>query len=126
MKMKNKIILLISIFLLSFGANAQLDRSIMPKGGPTPKISLKTPKEFKLKNGIKVLVVEDHKLPRVSYSLRIDNGPILEGDKAGVLSVISAMLGNGTTTIAKDDFNEEIDFLGANVNIGFGLVLQVH
>ena len=120
MKMKNKIILLISIFLLSFGANAQLDRSIMPKGGPTPKISLKTPKEFKLKNGIKVLVVEDHKLPRVSYSLRIDNGPILEGDKAGVLSVISAMLGNGTTTIAKDDFNEEIDFLGANVNIGFG------
>jgi zinc protease len=118
--MKNKIILLISIFLLSFGANAQLDRSIMPKGGPTPKISLKTPKEFKLKNGIKVLVVEDHKLPRVSYSLRIDNGPILEGDKAGVLSVISAMLGNGTTTIAKDDFNEEIDFLGANVNIGFG------
>jgi|TARA_B110000093_G_scaffold105517_1_gene113396 zinc protease len=118
--MKNKIILLISIFLLSFGANAQLDRSIMPKGGPTPKISLKTPKEFKLKNGIKVLVVEDHKLPRVSYSVRIDNGPILEGDKAGVLSIISAMLGNGTTTISKDEFNEEIDFLGANVNIGFG------
>ena len=118
--MKNKIILLISIFLLSFGANAQLDRSIMPKGGPTPKISLKTPKEFKLKNGIKVLGVEDHKLPRVSYSVRIDNGPILEGDKAGVLSIISAMLGNGTTTISKDEFNEEIDFLGANVNIGFG------
>ena len=118
--MKNKIILLISIFLLSFGVNAQLDRSIMPKGGPTPKISLKTPKEFKLKNGIKVLVVEDHKLPRVSYSVRIDNGPILEGDKAGVLSIISAMLGNGTTTISKDEFNEEIDFLGANVNIGFG------
>ena len=118
--MKIKIILLISIFLLSFGANAQLDRSIMPKGGPAPKISLKTPKEFKLKNGVKVLVVEDHKLPRVSYSLRIDNGPILEGEKAGVLSVISAMLGNGTTTIAKDEFNEEIDFLGANVNIGFG------
>ena len=92
----------------------------MPKGGPTPKISLKTPKEFKLKNGIKVLVVEDHKLPRVSYSVRIDNGPILEGDKAGVLSIISAMLGNGTTTISKDEFNEEIDFLGANVNIGFG------
>jgi predicted Zn-dependent peptidase len=29
------------------------------------------------------------------------------------------MLGNGTTSIEKDVFNEEIDYLGANVSIGF-------
>ena len=28
------------------------------------------------------------------------------------------MLGNGTTTIPKDDFNEEVDFLGARLNFG--------
>ena len=117
--MKNRIILLITTMLISFSVSAQLDRSIQPVGGPTPKIKLDKPKEFKLKNGIKVLVVENHKLPRVSYSLRIDGTPIVEGDKAGVLSILGQMLGNGTTSIEKDVFNEEIDYLGANVSIGF-------
>ena len=117
--MKNRIILLITTMLISFSVSAQLDRSIQPVGGPTPKIKLDKPKEFKLKNGIKVLVVENHKLPRVSYSLRIDGTPILEGEKAGVLSILGEMLGNGTTSIEKDVFNEEIDYLGASVSIGF-------
>ncbi|HJN54687.1 MAG TPA: pitrilysin family protein, partial [Flavobacteriaceae bacterium] len=104
---------------ISINVNAQLDRSIQPKGGPTPKIKLEKPQEFKLKNGIKVLVVENHKLPRVAYSLSIDNRPIIEGDKAGVTSLLGSILGNGTTTIPKDEFNEEIDFLGASLNIGF-------
>ncbi len=117
--MKRRIILLISVLIISINVNAQLDRSVQPKGGPTPKIKLDKPQEFKLKNGIKVLVVENHKLPRVSYSLRIDNNPIIEGDKAGVTSLLGSILGNGTTTIPKDEFNEEIDFLGASLNIGF-------
>ncbi|MCB0398478.1 MAG: insulinase family protein, partial [Winogradskyella sp.] len=79
---------------------------------------LEKPGEFKLDNGIEVLVVENHKLPRVSITLRIDNKPIAEGDKAGVSSILEAMLGNGTTNIPKDEFNDEIDFLGAN--LGFG------
>ena len=53
-----------------------------------------------------------------SFSLRIDNKPITEGKKAGVSSILAAMLGNGTTNISKDEFNDEIDFLGAN--LGFG------
>ena len=117
--MKRRIILLITALIISLNVSAQLDRSIQPKGGPTPKIKLEKPEEFKLKNGIKVLVVENHKLPRVSYSLRIDNNPIIEGEKAGVTSLLGSILGNGTTTISKDDFNEEIDFLGASLNIGF-------
>ena len=97
---------------------AQIDRSVQPKPGPSPKITLEKPQTFELKNGITVLVVENHKLPRLSISMRIDNGPIYEGDKSGVSSLLSAMLGNGTTSISKDDFNDEIDFLGAS--LGFG------
>ena len=37
----------------------------------------------------------------------------------GVTELLGAMLGNGTTTISKNDFNEEIDFLGARLNFGF-------
>lgn len=103
---------------MTFGVNAQIDRSQMPKAGPEPKISLEKPEEFKLKNGITVMVVENNKLPRVSYQLSIDNKPYVEGNKAGVSDLLSAMLGNGTKNISKDDFNEEVDFLGASINFG--------
>ena len=116
--MKTKISILITLFLLSVGITAQIDRSKQPQPGPAPKITLEVPGEFVLDNGMKVLVVENHKLPRVSYNLNIDNAPITEGDKAGVSSLLGSMLGNGTTTIAKDAFNEEIDFLGASLNFG--------
>ncbi len=119
MKMKLKISVLIVAFLMSVGASAQLDRSKMPEPGPAPKISLEKPQEFTLKNGLTVLVVENHKLPRVSYSLTIDNKPMTVGDKAGVESLIGSMLGNGTENISKDEFNEEVDFLGARLNFGF-------
>ena len=120
MKKMKKIILTITALIFTLNINAQLDRSIMPTGGPSPKIKLDKPKEFKLKNGIKVLVVENHKLPRINYSLRFDRKPIVEGEKAGVISLLGSMLGNGTTSISKDEFNEEVDFLGASVNVGFG------
>lgn len=116
--MKTKISILITLFLLSVGITAQIDRTKQPQPGPAPKITLEVPGEFVLDNGMKVLVVENHKLPRVSYNLNIDNAPITEGDKAGVSSLLGSMLGNGTTTIAKDAFNEEIDFLGASLNFG--------
>ncbi|AUC83168.1 pitrilysin family protein [Lacinutrix sp. Bg11-31] len=116
--MKTKITAIIALFLLSFSATAQIDRSVQPKPGPAPAITLEVPGEFELKNGLKVLVVENHKLPRVSYSLNIDNQPQVEGNIAGVSGILGAMLGNGTTSISKDAFNEEIDFLGAR--LGFG------
>ena len=116
--LKLKLVAFIGVAFIVFGANAQIDRSQMPEAGPEPKINLEKPKEYKLKNGITVMVVENNKLPRVSYQLSIDNKPYLEGEKAGVASLLSAMLGNGTTTITKDDFNEEVDFLGASINFG--------
>ena len=117
--MNTKLFAFTLLFLMTLGVTAQIDRSKQPKAGPEPQISLEVPGEFELKNGLKVLVVENHKLPRVSYSLRIDNKPIATGKKAGVESIIGSMLGNGTTSISKDDFNEEIDFLGASLNFGF-------
>ncbi|MCO4821004.1 MAG: insulinase family protein [Flavobacteriaceae bacterium] len=116
--MKFKLYILITFVITSFSVNAQIDRSKQPQPGPAPKINLQKPLEFQLANGLTVMVVENKKLPRVSYQLRIDNVPSLDGDKAGVSSILGAMLGNGTSTISKDDFNDEVDFLGANINFG--------
>ncbi|MBW2960367.1 insulinase family protein [Mesonia aestuariivivens] len=112
---------ILSIFIMCFmviGAQAQVDRSKQPEAGPAPKINLGKPRMFKLKNGLQVMVVENHKLPRVRASLMIDNMPHAEGKKLGVKSLYSAMMGNGTQSMSKDEYNEKIDFLGANVGFG--------
>ena len=88
----------------------------MPKPGPAPTVNLGKSNEFKLKNGLTVLVVENHKLPRVSATLTIDNPPFALGAKKGAESLLSEMLGTGTTTKSKDEFNKRIEFLGARVN----------
>jgi predicted Zn-dependent peptidase len=111
--MKKSIIILSSLFL-TLTMQAQ-DRT-QPKPGPAPKINIKKPETFSLPNGLKVLVVENHKLPRVSYSLTLDNMPYAEGNKKGVDDLTSSLIGNGSTKTSKDAFNEEVDFLGANIN----------
>ncbi len=97
---------------------AQIDRSKQPEPGPAPKINLADPNTFEMNNGIKVMVVENRKLPRVRIQLTLDNSPVLEGEKAGVSSLMASMLGNGSTNIPKDEFNEEVDFLGASISFG--------
>jgi predicted Zn-dependent peptidase len=115
--MKFNIITLFIACFLTTAAIAQVDRSKQPEPGPAPKINLGQPDEFTLNNGLKVLVVENHKLPRVSASLIIDNKPHTE-EKPATAALVSSLLGTGTENMSKDDFNEEIDFLGANVNFG--------
>jgi zinc protease len=111
--MKKSIIVLSGLFLTLI-MQAQ-DRS-QPKPGPAPIIKLKKPETFSLPNGLKVLVVENHKLPRVSFSLTLDNAPTVEGDKKGLDNLMGSLLGKGSMKIPKDVFNEETDFLGADLN----------
>lgn len=113
-----KIIFTLSLLCMAFGVYAQIDRSVMPEPGPAPEINLQEPNTFQLNNGLKVMVVENSKLPRVSIQLTIDNPPIKEGDKAGVSALTASLLGNGSKTIPKDEFNDEVDFLGARINFG--------
>ena len=109
-----KIVYIAACLFLTITMQAQ-DRT-QPKSGPSPTVNIKKPQSFTLKNGLKVLVVENSKLPRVTYSLTLDNPPYAEGNKKGVSDLLSSLLGSGTEKISKDDFNEEVDFLGANIN----------
>lgn len=97
-----------------------IDRSVRPTPGPAPKVNIGKPQTFTLDNGLKVMVVENNKLPRVSFNLVMDNPPVAEGDKKGVRSLLSSMMGNGTSKVPKDKFNEEVDFYGANVSFHAG------
>ncbi|WP_373942035.1 pitrilysin family protein [Polaribacter sejongensis] len=114
--MKKQIISLIALIAMSFATTAQIDRSQQPKPGPAPKVQLGKSEKFTLSNGLQVIMVENHKLPRASANLTIDNRPVVEGDKAGVSTIMGSLLGRGTENITKDEFNEKVDFLGAGVN----------
>jgi len=118
--MKTKILSLVAILAMSFTSIAQIDRSKMPEPGPAPKVKLGESKKFILKNGLTVIMVENHKLPRASVNLTIDNYPSFEGDKAGVSSMMGSLLGRGTTNISKDEFNERVDYLGASLSFSSG------
>jgi zinc protease len=113
-----KIFLLALTGLFAHSVMAQkLDRSQKPKPGPAPTITFADPAIYKLPNGITVLVVENHKLPKVTATYSIDAGPITEGAKAGVLSLMGGMLSEGTTKKSKAQFDEAIDLMGADVAV---------
>lgn len=115
--MKKQFTYIAVAFLFSGMLSAQkIDINAMPKPGPTPAINIAKPKTFQLKNGMTVMVVENNKLPRVNVSLSMDRQPYFEGPVAGVSEIMADQLGNGTTTLSKDAFNQKIDFLGANLN----------
>ena len=104
-------------FILSSTAQIKIDRTKQPKAGPAPVIAIGDPYLYKLPNGITLLVAENHKLPKVTATYFIDRGPVKEGNKAGVISMMGKMLNEGTTNMNKATFDEAVDQIGANVDL---------
>ena len=115
---------ILSIALLLFGLQTgfaqTVDRSKQPEPGPAPVIKIQDPVIFKLANGVTVLVVEDHTFPKVNASFSIDRGPVYEGDKAGVLTLMGGMLNEGSISITKEKFDAGTDLMGASVGLSSG------
>ena len=118
--MKKLVLLILTTLFINSTLISQVDRSNPPISGPPPVINLGKPKMFSLKNGLKVIIVENSKLPRAYANLDIDNYPDYQGDIKGVASLVSSLMGNGTTTQSKDDYNEEIDYMGASLSLSAG------
>ncbi len=115
-----------SLALLVLGMTLQVSaqnndfRKKAPASGPAPKIEMGAYTEFVMDNGLKVIVVENHKLPRVSFQLSIDVPPFKEGDIAGAADLAGQLLSKGTTTRTKAQIDEAVDFIGASLNTSSG------
>ena len=116
MNFKNIITIVLTIGML--GAFAQVDRSKLPEPATPRPINIGEYESFELKNGLKVFIIENHKLPRVSYNLLVDREAILEGDKVGYLSMAGQLMQRGTETRTKEQIDEEVDFIGASLFAG--------
>lgn len=114
--MKKIAISFVLTLLVTVGLMAQVDRSKLPASGPAPEIKIGEAATFTLDNGLKVFVVKNTKLPRVSFTLVLERDPILEGDKAGMTGFVGEMMMGGTKNRTKDQLDLEVDFIGASLS----------
>ena len=120
--MIKKIIFSIVTLLVFTSAFAQkggkkLDRSIRPVAAPAPGIKLGDIQSFELPNGLKVFVVENHKQATVAYSIALDIKPPMENDAVGTADITSELMTSGTKNRTKDQFDNDIDFIGATLSV---------
>lgn len=97
---------------------AQLDRSRPPVPGPAPLVSIGEHASSVLPNGMRLFVVEDHKLPMVSIQVRFDIPPIHQGEKAGYIDLFGELLTAGAGDRSKADIDQTVDAIGANLYSG--------
>ncbi len=116
--MRNIKILILFFALAGFqGLFAQNDdfRKAPPAPGPAPEIRFGAYEEFSLENGLQVIVVENHKLPRIAFNLLVDVPPVKEGAHAGTAEMAGTLLARGTKTRSKADIDAAVDFIGASL-----------
>ncbi len=105
-------------------------RSIAPKPGPAREIEIGISSQFTLANGLKGIVVENHKIPQISYQLSIDMDQMQEKEKAGLSGITGTLLAAGTATKTKADIDEAVDYIGARLSTsskgGFASSLTKH
>ncbi|MES2794416.1 MAG: pitrilysin family protein [Bacteroidota bacterium] len=108
----------------------KLDRSKLPEPAPAPIIKIGKAENFTLDNGLKVYVVKNSKLPRVAFNLVLDRDPLKEGNLTGLTSVVGDLLSTGTKNLSKDQYDEQVDFIGANITTSstgiYGASLKKH
>ena len=91
-----------------------------------PRNPLKIPQVDKqtLSNGIRIYLLEDHSLPTVTASVRINCGSYLEpADKIGLADICGeVMRTGGTTRWTGDQIDEQLEAVGASVETGIDLL----
>lgn len=85
------------------------------------RVQLPKPTIIKLKNGLTLVLLEDHKLPTVDFSMSIRPGQLADpADLPGLASFTAGMLREGTNHRTSAQIAEEVDTLGASLNAGSG------
>lgn len=72
--------------------------------------------KFTMKNGLTVYLLEQHEVPLVSVSVLVPGGAVNDGNRAGLASLTAAALQHGTAQLTKQQLDNELDFVGANLN----------
>jgi zinc protease len=118
------LVALIGISMATTDASSQgtLDRTKRPVGQPVPKIALPAIQKGTLSNGLGVWLVEQHKLPLLSFNLVIqagsDHDPL---SKPGLATMTAQVMDAGTTSMDALQIADKLDYIGASMGIRAGV-----
>jgi len=98
------------------------DRSRPPEKGPVPELRVPEQRHFTLANGLKVRLVEYHRLPIVAVSLVLDAGGARDpAGRPGLASFTASMVTEGTKTRSATRLSDEAGFIGASIHASAGV-----
>src|SRR5580658_447372 len=81
------------------------------------RVQLPRPTVVKLKNGLTIVLEEDHKLPTIAFTMWIRPGQLADpSDLSGVASFTAGMLRAGTEKRTSEQIASEVDSLGATLD----------
>jgi zinc protease len=105
------------------GQDKSAPASSMQKLGRAPvnkeilRVQLPRPTVVKLKNGLTIVLEEDHKLPTVAFTMWIRPGQLADpSDLPGLASFTAGMLREGTEKRTSEQVAREVDSLGATLD----------
>lgn len=90
-----------------------------PVNPETLRVRLPKPQEAVLSNGMRVSLLEDHKLPTFSLQMLVAGGGLADpADRRGVAMVAAELLNEGTTQRSSREIAEQLATLGSNLTAG--------
>ena len=94
------------------------DRTVEPAQGEAPALNIPTSWNATLSNGMKVFGIEQNEIPTVNFSLIIEGGHLMDDiNKNGVANLMTDIMMEGTANKTPLELEEEIEMLGANINM---------
>ena len=100
---------------------SEADRIAPPKPGTPVTAAIPSPNEFRLANGLRVVVVERHELPLLSAALVTTGGGADDpATRAGLADLTAELMTKGTTTRSATQIAREIEALGGSISSDAG------
>jgi zinc protease len=84
-------------------------------------VTIPKPTEKTLKNGLRVIVIEDHDVPLVSAGVVVKNGGEVDpAELSGLAELTASLLTKGTKTRTAPEIAQQIEALGGTIESGAG------
>lgn len=97
---------------------SSFDRSVEPPYGESPDVRVPEVWKDELSSGLKLFGIENNEVPLVQFQIQLKGGMLLENsDKIGVSNLLAALMTQGTATKTPEQLENEIESLGATINV---------
>ena len=98
----------------------------VPVSNEILKIRLPKPVEVDLPNGLHLMVLEDHRLPQISFQLIVPGagGYYDPAEQPGLASFVAALMREGTASRTSEQLSQQLEVMAATLTVNAGTGLE--